>query len=86
LPKPRGLGSVSIPTKVMKVVCPPASAREAKMNWIMLLWPSIASVLILLSACAWRDTLKTENAVRAHIDDIPFRTKSLRHRDDEHHR
>jgi hypothetical protein len=54
------------------------------MNWIMLLWPSIATVLILLSACAWLDTLKTEEAVRPHIDDIPFRPNAHRHSDDEH--
>jgi hypothetical protein len=54
------------------------------MNWIMLLWPSVASVLILLSAYAWLDMLKTEKAVRPHIDDIPFRPNLHRHSDDEH--
>ena len=54
------------------------------MNWIMLLWLCAAAVLILLSAFAWRDMLKTENAVRSHIDDIPFRPNPHRYRDDEH--
>ena len=56
------------------------------MNWIMLLWPSIAAVLIVLSAFAWRATLETENAVRPHLDDVPFRPNPHRHRDDNQQR
>ena len=55
------------------------------MNWIMLVWPSVAAVLILVSAFAWLDTIKTE-AVRPHIDDIPFRPNPYRHSDDDHQR
>jgi hypothetical protein len=67
--------------------CLPAYIRkEAKMNWIMLVWPSVAAVLILVSAFAWLDTIKTESAVRPHIDDIPFRPNPYRHSDDDHQR
>lgn len=65
---------------------PATSKKEAKMIWIMLLWPSIVIVSIVLSALAWRDTLKVESAVRAHIDDIPFRSNPYRHSDDDRRR
>jgi hypothetical protein len=87
LPKPPSLGrGVDTHHDDDEGRVPACIRRKAKMNWIMLLWPSIATVLIFLSAFAWLDTLKTENAVRAHIDDIPFRPNPLRHRDDEHQR
>jgi len=50
------------------------------MNWIMLLWTSIVFILIVMSASAWRDMLKTETAARPHIDDISH----YRHSDDDH--
>ncbi len=59
---------------------------EAQMNWVVLLWALIVLALIAMSAFAWRDTLKTEWAVRPHIDDIPFRPNPYRHSDDDHHR
>lgn len=51
------------------------------MKWIMLLWTSFVSVLIAISAYAWRDMLKTERVVRPCIDDIPFRPNRYRHSD-----
>ena len=60
--------------------------KEAKMIWIMLLWPSIVAVLILLSALAWQDTLKIESSVRRPIDDIPFRSNPYRHSDGDRRR
>lgn len=54
------------------------------MNWIMLLWPSIVTVLVVLSAYAWRDTLKTERLARPNIDDIPVRPSP--YRDDDRQR
>jgi hypothetical protein len=59
------------------------SMLEAHMNWIVLLWAVIVLALIVLSAFAWRDTLKTEEPVRPHIDDIPFRPNHHRHSDDD---
>jgi hypothetical protein len=46
------------------------------MKWIMLLWTSFVSVLIAISAYAWRDMLKTERATRVVADH--FRTQSPR--------
>jgi len=51
------------------------------LKWIMLLWTSIVSFLIAISAYAWRDMLKTERVVRPYIDDIPFRPNRYRHSD-----
>jgi hypothetical protein len=59
-------------------------AKEAQMKWIMAFWTSIVSVLMVISALAWREMLKTERAVRPYIDDIPFRPNGYRHRDDDH--
>jgi hypothetical protein len=44
-------------------------------------WTSFVSVLIAISAYEWRDMLKTEQVVRPHIDDIPFRPNRYRHSD-----
>jgi len=52
------------------------------MNWIALLGPSIASVLILLTVYLLQGPVKVERPVRPHIDDIPFRPDRLRHTDD----
>ena len=60
--------------------------REAQMNWIMLLGPSIVSVLIVLSAYAWRDTLKTERPAQPRIEDIPLPRSHQRHSDADHQR
>ena len=51
------------------------------MKWIMLLWTSFVSVLIAISAYAWRNMLKTERVVRPYIDDIPFRPNRYRQSD-----
>jgi hypothetical protein len=55
--------------------------EENALKWIMLLWTSIVSFLIAISAYAWRDMLKTERVVRPYIDDIPFRPNRYRHSD-----
>jgi len=54
------------------------------MDWVVLLGPSIASVLILLSVYLWQGRPKDERPVRAHIDDIPFRPDRIRRTDDNH--
>ena len=78
-PKLRAWVSVSIPHHDDEGRLLARIRKEAQINWIMLLWPSIVTVLIVLSAFAWRDTLKTERPVRPHIDDIPFRPSHHRH-------
>ena len=62
----------------------PTFDSGAKMDWVMLLGPSIASVLILLSVYLWQGRPKDERPVRAHIDDIPFRPDRIRRTDDNH--
>jgi hypothetical protein len=49
------------------------------MKWIVLLWTSFISVLVIISVYAWRDMLKTERVVRPYLDDIPFRPDRYRH-------
>ena len=59
----------------------PYIERKTQMKWIMLLWTSFVSVLIAISAYAWRDMFKTERVVRPYIDDVPFRPNRYRHSD-----